>query len=310
MGLFVVGRIAARHGIRVGLRGPAAGESGSGTTAEIYLPPTVFEGAEPQAEPRADRVRAVTSPSAQLAQLAGALTAPDAVERREPQPVNPNGSGPPVTVLPRRSPGSSGITEVPAPRAEQLSHRPRRDATTTPGPIPAVSDTSAFFAARARNAAEGADDQASTPAVPKAPAPPEDPADEDVIYRRMLSEMMGDPHDLVSTPDLDWQSVWDHGWTLAAEAEEKPVEARTAGHGLPVRKPGERLVPGAANAAGSAGRGEPDARSANGREPHPAATGPLARDPEAVRASFNNHFGGVHSGRSHARDTSQGTEEQ
>ncbi|RAV02624.1 ATP-binding protein, partial [Mycobacterium colombiense] len=42
MGLFVVGRIAARHGIRVGLRGPAANESGSGTTAEVYLPPTVL----------------------------------------------------------------------------------------------------------------------------------------------------------------------------------------------------------------------------------------------------------------------------
>jgi hypothetical protein len=121
---------------------------------------------------------------------------------------------------------------------------------------------------------------------------------------------MGDPHDLVSTPDLDWQSVWDHGWTLAAEAEEKPVEARTAGHGLPVRKPGERLVPGAANAAGSSEPGEPDAQSANGREPHPAATGPLARDPEAVRASFNSHFGGVHSGRSHARNTDQGPEER
>ncbi|WP_201407431.1 hypothetical protein, partial [Mycobacterium paraintracellulare] len=39
MGLFVVGRIAGRHGIRVGLRGPAANETGTGTTAEIYLPP-------------------------------------------------------------------------------------------------------------------------------------------------------------------------------------------------------------------------------------------------------------------------------
>ncbi|WP_141119916.1 sensor histidine kinase, partial [Mycobacterium malmoense] len=45
MGLFVVGRIAARHGIRVGLRGPAANEEGSGTTAEIYLPPAILEGA-------------------------------------------------------------------------------------------------------------------------------------------------------------------------------------------------------------------------------------------------------------------------
>jgi hypothetical protein len=33
------------------------------------------------------------------------------------------------------------------------------------------------------------------------------------------------------------------------------------------------------------------------------------RDPEAVRASFSSHFGGVHSGRSHARESSIETRE-
>ena len=34
-------------------------------------------------------------------------------------------------------------------------------------------------------------------------------------------------------------------------------------------------------------------------------TGPIAvpRDPEAVRSSIGSHFGGVHAGRAHARDT-------
>ncbi len=317
MGLFVVGRIAARHGIRVGLRGPAADEAGSGTTAEVYLPPDVFErpeGTEPQPEERFDRVRAVTSSSAQLAQFAGALTAPGAVERREPEPVDHVGSAPPVTLLPRRNPGSSGITAVPAEPPPPL---PRREAASTgsgaeartaqspvkPEPRPTPADTSAFFSARARGAAPAADERPSTPTVPKRPTPPADPADEDVIYRSMLSEMLGDPHDLVNTPDLDWQSVWDHGWTLAAEAEDKPVESHTAEHGLPVRKPGERLVPGAANGTGAP---EPDTREPNGRRPQPAE--PLSRDPEAVRASFTNHFGGVQSGRAHARNTGQGTE--
>ena len=131
----------------------------------------------------------------------------------------------------------------------------------------------------------------------------------------MLAEMLGDPHDLVNTPDLDWQTVWDRGWTLAAEAEEKPVESLTAEHGLPVRKPGERLVPGAANGVGAAEHGEQDPegqgfQGSNGWQSPPAAPGPLVRDPEAVRASFSNHFGGVRSGRSHARDTSQGSEQQ
>jgi len=357
MGLFVVGRIAARHGIRVGLRGPAAGEAGSGTSAEIYLPPTVIEGLEPSAEPRADRVRAVTSTSAQLAQLAGALTAPAPAGRHEPEPVNQNGpagSAPSVTLLPRRKPGSSGITEVPAPPAEQQPRRPRRELPTPwwetgqqtpqstgapepkPAPAPAASDTSAFFAARARsaspsaddralNAVQGADDRPQTPApkpagasdpatptVPKGSTPPGDSADDDVIYRSMLSEMLVDPHDLVNTPDLDWQSVWDHGWSLAAEAEEKPVESRTAGHGLPVRKPGERLVPGGASATGFTERGDcdPQSRESNGRQAQPAAAGPLARDPEAVRASFSSHFDGVRTGRSRARDTVEGAEQQ
>lgn len=59
----------------------------------------------------------------------------------------------------------------------------------------------------------------------------------------MLSEMVGDPHELAHSPDLDWKSVWDHGWSAAAEAADKPVQSRTD-YGLPVREPGARLVPG------------------------------------------------------------------
>ena len=129
----------------------------------------------------------------------------------------------------------------------------------------------------------------------------------------MMSEMLGDPHDLVDSPDLDWQSVWDRGWSLAAAAEDKPVEAHTTDHGLPVRQPGARLVPGTAN-GGSSDRDEEVAKddgtngaSRSGREPQHAAA---ARDPDAVRASFSSHFGGVRTGRSHARDTNQGTDQE
>jgi hypothetical protein len=137
-----------------------------------------------------------------------------------------------------------------------------------------------------------------------------------VIYRRMLAEMLGDPHDLMNSPDLDWHSVWDRGWSLAAAAEDKPVESHTAAHGLPVRTPGARLVPGAANGTGLAEPNRPDedqgslvgsnGASPSGRGPQHAA---VARDPEAVRASFSSHFGGVRSARSHARDTNQGSDQ-
>ncbi|WAJ46263.1 sensor histidine kinase [Mycobacterium sp. Aquia_216] len=331
MGLFVVGRIAARHGIRVGLRGPAPDEAGSGTTAEIYLPPALLEGfhdgpAEASAVPR-ERIRAVSSPSAKLA---SAIAAPDGVNggtrQRPAAPAADNGAGeapPPISLLPRRSPGSSGITDVPAPPAAQQS--PRRELATpywenenqrrpeaapppkAPKPTPSVSDTSAFFAARPR----GPGNPPPTPVAP--PAPPQGPAaggsKDDVIYRRMLSEMMGDPHDLVNSPDLDWQSVWDRGWSLAAEAEHKPVEERTAEHGLPVRTPGARLVPGAANGVGVS---DQQHRSQDADESLVGSSNGLhaARDPEAVRASFSSHFGGVRSGRSHARHSSQGPDEE
>ncbi len=287
MGLFVVGRLAGRHGIRVGLRGPAAGEAGTGTTAEVYLPPAVIVGATP-AQPEAPRVFAIRPPAAQPT----------------PAPVSAaahhNGvEGPPVTLLPRRNPGSSGITEVPAepaaqPRRElatpwwengfQQDSQPAPPAQPAPQPAPATaaSDTSAFFASRA---------QAAQPAAQ--PAKPAGPADDDVIYQRMLSEMMGDPHELANSPDLDWHSVWDRGWSLAADAADKPVESHTE-QGLPVRTPGARLVPGAA-VADREDLGQPVAP--NG--------GSAVRDPAAVRASIGSHFGGVRTGRSHAGEISQ-----
>ncbi|OBJ14283.1 ATP-binding protein [Mycobacterium sp. 1245801.1] len=353
MGLFVVGRIAARHGIRVGLRGPAANESGSGTTAEIYLPPTVLAGSAVAESAAPRHIRAVSSPSAKLAS-ATAAPADDAGRpdgSLEPAARSaPDASGPSVTLLPRRNPGSSGITEVPAPPAEQLPRRQRRELATpwwesapkaapapepkptpepqpasapqpTPAPEPAparaASDTSAFFAARSREAdgrTQPRQDQPARPApgasIPSAPKTSATPADDDVIYRRMLSEMLGDPHDLVNSPDLDWQSVWDRGWTLAAAAEDKPVEAHTTDHGLPVRTPGARLVPGGANGGAAGEPAEPDQQrsglSPSHREPQHAA---VTRDPEAVRASFSNHFDGVRTGRSHARDTDQGSDQ-
>ena len=126
----------------------------------------------------------------------------------------------------------------------------------------------------------------------------------------MLAEWLSDPHDLVQSPDLDWQSVWDRGWSLAAEAEDKPVESHTD-HGLPVRTPGAQLVPGAGAARDAAGQDgldehEDPGEEAATRQPQHAAA---VRDPEAVRASIGSHFGGVHSGRSHARETDRDEQE-
>jgi hypothetical protein len=73
-------------------------------------------------------------------------------------------------------------------------------------------------------------------------------------------------------------------------------------------------VPGAADLAeeDQPGEGEESLVGSNGvslsgRRPQHAAA---ARDPEAVRASFSSHFGGVRTGRSHARETNEGSDQE
>jgi hypothetical protein len=138
----------------------------------------------------------------------------------------------------------------------------------------------------------------------------------------MLSEWLVDPTDLARSEDLNWESVWDHGWSVAAAAQDAPVIEHTE-EGLPVREPGVRLVPGAVDS------GDPDGpvrggrhfnggahRSDDGDDEVASATEfdtggvPIPpRDPDAVRASISNHFGGVHAGRSHAQET-RGTDNE
>jgi hypothetical protein len=104
----------------------------------------------------------------------------------------------------------------------------------------------------------------------------------------MLSEwLIDDPTQLANSTDLDWQTVWDQGWSAAAAAQDAAVVEHTEA-GLPVRQPGARLIPGS-----------PD----EGVHPETTDEGAPRRDPAAVRASISGHFGGVHAGRSQSRDT-------
>ena len=135
----------------------------------------------------------------------------------------------------------------------------------------------------------------------------------DLIYQNMISEWLVDPHEL-AVPE-DWKSVWDNGWAAAAEAENKPVRAHTD-HGLPVREPGARLVPGAAtdsrNGTDMGSADEENALTSSGGFRHVDDAGEneaRERDPDAIRASISNHFGGVRAARTHAQDTTQGFDE-
>ena len=387
MGLFVVGRLAAQHRFVVRLRSTVAGQPNSGTTAGVYLPAALLlERADGYRDTGVDYA-APAVPADAHAGIATALAldedTSDYEDRTqydeygvgygaEPSYADEYRNGHvdiPVSLLPQRDPGASGISGIPSVPAESVT-RPEPDwldddddewpadsmpAQTPPAaPVeqrwppaerqhPTPTNTSAFFAAREQvpNRYVGSSEPAApangvpsrlaapTNGVPSRPAPPSPPPpplpapsngvpdDEQdhaadpggSIFEKMLSEwLIDDPVDLASSTDLDWQTVWDHGWSAAAAAAEAPVEHHTE-HGLPMREPGARLVPGAADAPPENGNGTGNGRHRNGDADaeggagHDEAASELPhRDPNAVRSTISSHFSGVHAGRMHARD--------
>ena len=324
MGLFVVGRLAQQHGLVVRLRSTIAGEPNSGTTAGVYVPSELIvrsgvreqidTGApEVAAEPQAGVVTASPFDDADVYQ--------DYEGDAEVEQLNGHYEAP-VTLLPRRSPGASGISGAPAfeadtdPEAEyEAESEVEYDLAPEPDYAPepsrqAPADTSAFFASRS---------QASTNGVHEPEEPEPTTGSEDTIYQKMLSEWLVDPTEaLANSSDLNWDSVWDHGWSVAEAAEDVPVASHTE-QGLPVRDPGARLIPGAVSAPRHSANGYPNGGAHRSHddddEVESAAefsTGAHAipvRDPEAVRATMSSHFGGVHAARSHAKQT-RGTDNE
>ncbi len=362
MGLFVVGRLAAQHGLVVRLRSTIAGEPNSGTTAGVYIPAELLiRGSAPLPVEMPD----YGVPADAHAGITTALFLDEEHDDdhgyQPPAEEYRNGHADiPVSLLPQRNPGASGIADIPAapilpesePEPEPVSEWPEDEwpedsmpAQTPVAPIHAVpppepverpsqpiTNTSAFFAARAEATSaptngvhppqEPAPDEPvqvePTHSIPRqTEATPSTAGSEDAIFQKMLSEwLIDDPTELAQSTDLDWQTVWDKGWEAAAAAEEAPV-ARHTEQGLPMREPGARLVPGAAgqdedhNGRHRNGDAGGTNGTSNGIE-EPGSDGPPAlpaRDPEAVRASIGNHFGGVHAGRAHARET-RGTEDE
>lgn len=380
MGLFVVGRLAQQHGIVVRLKasgtsgalsGPGALIAATGTTVEVYLPPELL--ASGPAHSRMARAAAQEMPS----QPIPVPSAPDAerslFDGPAPQPVAltkadgatvEDDEEAPSPLLPRRSPGASGIAEgTAAPEGpavfgagqatgpantsgffsarrqvrntEPVGERPEPRLTPVPDIEPDADDVDSDeytqdwvddFVDAAEADPEFDDEFEPAPQpVPEASADPfgvplEEPEDpeSDPIYQRMLSEWLVDPVSLASS-DRDWKSVWDSGWSAAEQADEAPVSAHTD-HGLPVREPGLRLIPGTVRPV------ETEVRAANGSESGNGSghgtngsdrvisndrlesAREHERDPEAVRASISSHFGGVRAGRTHARESDEGVD--
>ena len=349
MGLYVVGRLAEQHGLVVRLRSTIAGEPNSGTTAGVFVPGEllVHSGGVDQfggqdygtpADPHAGIVTALALDEDHADYAGQQLGGQEYLNGHAELP---------VTWLPQRDPGASGISDIPtslaAPAAEQPQAWPAEEqwpADSMPAqtqesaeweqpeaPQPAAqqpTDTSAFFASRSHAAGNGV--PSTQPAEEPEPArdavhePSATAGSDDAIYQKMLSEWLIDPHELANSTDLNWESVWDHGWSAAEAAQEAPVLEHTE-EGLPRREPGARLVPGGVDAGAADANGghrrnggahrsdDQDDQVASAAEFDTGGQPIPLRDPDAVRASMSNHFGGVHAGRSHAQET-RGTDNE
>jgi signal transduction histidine kinase len=117
-------------------------------------------------------------------------------------------------------------------------------------------------------------------------AQPEAPLNDTPIFRAMMSRWLTDePAD--GATDTQWApSETDRAWSAAARTEEAPPLEESPS-GLPRRRPGNHLVPGAIEASA----------------PTPA-DGPAVnrRDPEAIRRRLNRHQEGVSAARTETQD--------
>jgi anti-sigma regulatory factor (Ser/Thr protein kinase) len=291
MGLFVVARLAQRHGIDVELNRNGQG----GTTATVHLPTAILPDLR-EASP------AVTTPVADTGALAETAQAPDAA-RSAPAPATLSAvgavggeaavdtaarsrleavlggalgsglSGGPGG-LPTRRPGAS-LADSPAAPLTPIG-APVTPATPV-APVAPVTPVATAEPVRPAPAPEPV--QPDVPALVRHADPlggdyvPE-PADADdfdtPIFRAMRSAWLS-----AGGEGQPWRTTEiEEGWQLAERAVEAPP-TELAESGLPQRRPGAALVPGGVT----------------------KEAGSIARDPEAIRARLAAHAAGVSRGR-------------
>jgi signal transduction histidine kinase len=281
MGLFVVARLAARHGIRVRLRPASTG----GLTALVWLPgevitrettgptlglrrlqPSMADAAGGQAstgaaiadgDERADAARAVSA----AAQAVSAAR----IARFEPlRPGTGDVAGEAGAVL--EGTGVLSAPSVSMPAAGPVAGAPGGLVEAEPAPAPALGASSlagwqAGGAGPLAGSGQGLEVGAGVPSLRSGVAlpvpgpvvpPPVSSGDENrlPIFESVESDWFrrgrhgaDRPAPLPDLAPAGWSSPGDDGWR-AAEVAHTPITAGTTGAGLPVRVPKANLVPG------------------------------------------------------------------
>src|SRR6266568_5127675 len=260
MGLFVVGRLAARHGIKVRLQPAAAG----GLTALVWLPDAIV--VLPEAGGAADPGHA--KPDAMASSTRPAPT-PDDVRTLQP--------------------AGSDVAAGPG-----LRPRHARPALRLRAPVQLPASRQAFSWSETPARSQPA--ESSQPAGEQAPCEqaPEDPSGQRrlPIYEAVESDWFsshGKRSGRAAVAEAGWGTAADSGWD-AAKTVLAPASSGVTTSGLPVRTPRANLVPGAAGRSQSGGAGPAD----------PAGSAGPARSADAIRNRLAGFQRGASRGRAAA----------
>jgi hypothetical protein len=293
MGLFVVGRLAARHGVKVRLQAAATG----GLTALVWLPDAVVVLPEAGAA-------AGSGPAEPDAMASSARPAPTPEDVRALLPAPPGlPAGPSLRprharpALRLRAPVQLSASrqafswsEAPGRSQPAESSRP----ALADRPAPAASEPPARASSAQAAGAQTTSAQATSAQAPGEQAAGQqdtrDPAGQRrlPIYEAVESDWFsghGKRSGDRAAAEADWGSPADSGWD-AAKTVLAPASSGVTTSGLPVRTPRANLVPGAA------GRPQSD----------PAGTAGPARSADAARNRLAGFQRGASRGRAEAGD--------
>ena len=276
MGLFVVGRLAQRYGIRVRLRPAPNG----GVTAMVWLPDELIAHESPAAQPRLGGLGAAGTGSLGAEPLwprgasgmdgNGRRTEQEVIEARAPRFAPLRADGPDEPVNPRQIPSPD-----PAAAADGEAGIARRETATLGGEALTGTEESSGYGGVIVPPAQGGGEQRL----------PVFEAVESDWFRRVhkrfgLSATTAEAND-------GWVSPADDGWR-AAETVASPSSSGVTDAGLPKRIPQANLVPGAVT-------GAPPVDASTRTRP---AGDP--RSPAATRERFASFQRGVTEGRAAA----------
>jgi hypothetical protein len=246
MGLFVVARLAARHGIRVRLRPASMG----GLTALVWLPDEVITYEQ--------------------------ATVPAGLRRFETASTAVVGS-------PAVPPASSGVVTAPenghlpvlgAPAGASATIEADQELAPEPGDVPLPSPAGALSPDVIMPPAPSAAEENRLPIFESV---------ESDWFRRSRHGVdrpaAGVSAETAAAPAEAWSSPADEGWR-AAEVAQAPVSGGTTAAGLPVRVPQANLVPGTVGSAVAA----PAPAALPGRRRRPRSGWPASSGGSGVRA--------------------------